>query len=411
MRLDEMERLVREQTKPVEGVEDVSLRAAAGRVIAEDIAARLDLPPFDNSAVDGFAVRHADIAAGDTRLTVVDRVTAGHTATHAVGPGEAVRIFTGAPMPAGADTVVMQEDARVGDTRVGDGCVTVPALPAGANRRRAGEDVAKGSVLLPAGRKLAAADVALAASQGFATLPVRRRVEVALFSTGDEVTEPGRPLAPGGIHDANRYLLMALLARLGVGVHDLGILEDDPAVLGPALEKAADAHDLVVTSGGVSTGEADHVRTAVERSGSLTVRQLDVKPGRPLGMGTLIGANGGRAIFLGLPGNPVAAFVSFAFVMRPLLACLAGATPPVLLPRTVRASFAHKKKPGRREFLRASLRLAADGMVEAEKHPNGGSGAVVSLAESDGLVVLPEETAAVEPGMPVAFLSYAEITT
>ncbi|EJW13196.1 Molybdopterin biosynthesis protein MoeA [Rhodovulum sp. PH10] len=406
MRLDEMERLVREQTKPVEGVEEVLLRAAAGRVIAKDIAARLDLPPFDNSAVDGFAVRHADIAAGDTRLTVVDRVTAGHTATHAVGPDEAVRIFTGAPMPAGADTVVMQEHARV----AGDS-VTVPALPAGANRRRAGEDVAKGSVLLPAGRKLAAADVALAASQGFATLPVRRRVEVALFSTGDEVTEPGHPLAPGGIHDANRYLLMALLARPGVGVHDLGILEDDPAVLGPALEKAADAHDLVVTSGGVSSGEADHVRAAVERSGSLTVRQLDVKPGRPLGMGTLIGANGGRAIFLGLPGNPVAAFVSFAFVMRPLLACLAGATPPVLLPRTVRASFAHKKKPGRREFLRATLRLAGDGVVEAEKHPNGGSGAVVSLAESDGLVVLSEETAAVEPGMPVAFLSYAEITT
>lgn len=404
----EMERLIAERVAPVAEIEQVRLREAAGRVVARDLQAPLDLPSFDNSAVDGYAVRHADLAAGgETTLTVTARVAAGEAATRAVQPGEAARIFTGAPMPPGADTVVMQEDVKLDGSRV----IVPPGLGLGANRRLAGEDVRAGSVMLPAGRRMMAADVALAAAQGLTMLPVRRRVTVALFSTGDEVVEPGASRGPGAIYDANRYLLAALLENLGARVTDLGILPDQPDVLRPALIAAAENHDLVLTSGGVSTGEADYVRATVEQAGRLVFWRVAIKPGRPVAMGVLPGrTEGRRAAFVGLPGNPGAVFVTFVRVVRPLLLRLAGATPHPLVALPVRAAFSYRKKRGRREYVRVSLHPTSDGVVEATKFPQDGAGVITSLTETDGLVELGEDVTSIKPGEIVGFLSYAALT-
>jgi len=285
----EMERMIIERISPVAKAEEVTLVAARGRVLARDILSPLDLPPFDNSAVDGYAVRHADLAAkSETRLKIAGRLQAGASASKSLNAGEAIRIFTGAPMPAGADTVFMQEDVRAeGDS------VTVPAgLKIGANRRLAGEDARKGTVLLPAGRRLAAQDIALAAAVGLTRLSVRRRVRVALFSTGDEIVEPGMARPAPALYDANRYLLVGMLERLGAEVTDLGILKDEPNTLREAIAKAARAHDLVLTSGGVSTGEADYVKQAVKALGTLVFWRVGIKPGRPVTMGVLPGADG-----------------------------------------------------------------------------------------------------------------------
>ena len=286
--LADMERLIGERVAPVAETERVALRAARGRVTASDIKAPVDLPPFDNSAVDGYAVRHADLKSeADTSLTIAGRLTAGRSPDIALKPGEAIRIFTGAAMPAGADTVFMQEDVRV----EGDRVIVPSGLKLGSNRRLAGEDAAKGAVVLPAGTVLEAQHVALAAALGLTELEVRRRLKVAIFSTGDEVVEPGTPRGGAAIYDANRYLLAALLERLDAQVTDLGILADDPAELARALGEAAAGHDLVITSGGVSTGEADHVRTAVERIGSLVFWRVAIKPGRPVAMGVIRGCD------------------------------------------------------------------------------------------------------------------------
>ena len=405
LRLDDMERLIAARITPVAESETVSLGDARGRVLAADIAAPVDLPPFDNSAVDGYAVRHADLAPdADTRLAIAGRLMAGRAADVTVRAGEAARIFTGAPMPAGADTVFMQEDVTVEDHTV----IVPKGLKLGANRRLAGEDVPKGRVVLAAGAVLEPQHIALAAALGLTTLDVRRRLKVAIFSTGDEVVEPGRPLGRAAIYDANRYLLRELLERLGAVVTDLGILADEPDALAQALQAAARGHDLIVTSGGVSTGEADYVRTAVERIGSLVFWRVAIKPGRPVALG-IIREGAGSAAFIGLPGNPVAVFVTFVRVVRPLLRRLAGARADVPTPLPVRAGFAYKKKKDRREYVRVALRRSADGQIEAVKHPQDGAGVITSLTQTDGLLELPEEVTAVAPGDTVGFLSYASL--
>jgi molybdopterin molybdotransferase len=404
----DMERLIIARVTPVAEVEQVPLDDALGRVVAVDIAAPEDLPPFDNSAVDGFAVRHTDLAAaGETRLVVADRVMAGHAAAHPLAPGQAIRIFTGAPMPAGADTVFMQEDCRI----EGHTVIVPPGLECGANSRFAGEDLRKGAIMLPAGRKLTAADLALAAAQGATRLPVRRRLRVAVFSTGDEVVEPGAHRPAAAIYDANRHLLRGLLQQFGAVVTDLGILRDDPVALATAIAAAATNHDLVITSGGVSTGEADHVRAAVEHIGRLVFWRVAIKPGRPVAMGVVPGGPPGyAAAFAGLPGNPAAVYVTFVRVVWPVLLRLAGAAPRHLIALPVRATFAYRKRKGRREYVRATLRHAADGAVEAVKFPRDGAGVITSLTETDGLVELGEEVTQIAPGAMVGFLSYAALT-
>lgn len=410
--LAEMERLISERIAPVAETERVPLRSARGRVTAGDIKAPVDLPPFDNSAVDGYAVRHGDLAAdGDTTLTVSGRLTAGARADLALGPQQAIRIFTGAAMPEGADTVFMQEDVSVDGDRV-----TVPkGLALGANRRLAGEDIAAGRIVLPAGTVLEAQHIALLAALGIVDVEVRRRLKVAIFSTGDEVVEPGAVRGGAAIFDANRYLISALLEQLGAVVTDLGILRDDPAELSRALAKAAAWHDLIITSGGVSTGDADYVRTAVEKIGSLVFWRVAIKPGRPVAMGVIraaprkdYAANSGAA-FCGLPGNPVAVFVTFVRVVKPLLLRLSGARPQHLLPLPVRSAFAYKKKKDRREYVRVALRRAADGEIEAVKHPQDGAGILTSLTETDGLLEFPEDVTAIAPGDRIGFLSFAAL--
>jgi molybdopterin molybdotransferase len=405
--VEEVERIINERIAAIADIESVSLRAACGRVLASAVVAPMDLPPFDNSAVDGYAVRHADLAGrGESRLAVIGRVTAGHAASRELGAGEAMRIFTGAPMPGGADTVFMQEDVRAENE-----AVIVPAgLARGANRRLAGEDVRAGSVVLPAGRRLAAQDVALAAAIGLTALAVRRRVRVAVFSTGDEIVEPGSARPAPALFDANRYLLAGLIERLGGAPTDLGILPDDAHALARAIAAAASSHDLVLTSGGVSTGEADHVRRAVESIGRLVFWRVAIKPGRPVAMGVITGATpGADAAFVGLPGNPAAVYVTFARVVRPLLLRLAGAASMPLVPMPVRAAFAYRKKAGRREYVRVKLTRAPDGALAAVKHAQDGAGVITSLTETDGLIELSEEATEIAPGASVGFLSYAAL--
>ena len=402
MSVDEAVAIIAARVTAVQDVETVDLRHADGRILAAGIAAPLPLPPFTNSAVDGYAVRSGDLS-GDTEQTfpVAGRIQAGASAQAPVKPGRAVRIFTGAPMPEGADTVFMQEDVRLDEAgRV----VLPPGLKAGANVRPAGEDIVAGTQALPAGQRLRPQDVALAAAFGLTQIEVRRRIRVAVFSTGNELVSPGAPRAAAQLFDSNRFMLMAMLARLGCEVSDLGILRDDRASLASALQKEAGAHDLILTTGGVSTGEEDHVKAGVESVGTLVLWRMAIKPGRPVAMGII-----GGTPFIGLPGNPVASFVTFVHVVRPTVLALAGALHQKLIPMPVRAAFAYRKKAARREYVRVSLRRAADGVLEAAKFPREGAGLLSSLVETDGLVELGEKITRVEPGQTVGFLSYASL--
>ncbi len=402
MSVDEAMGMIAARVTPVAQVETVALTEADGRILAGDIPAPLPLPPFTNSAVDGYAVRSRDLPkGGEAAFVVSGRVQAGASAGEAIQPGQAVRIFTGAPMPDGADTVFMQEDVRLD----GEGRVVLPAgLKPGANVRPAGEDIPAGAAALAKGRRLRPQDVALAAAFGLTKIDVRRRIRVAVFSTGNELVSPGSPRRPAQLFDSNRFMLMAMLTRLGCEIGDLGILSDDRASLAQGLKQVAGGHDLILTTGGVSTGEEDHVKAAVESVGSLVLWRMAIKPGRPVAMGII-----GGTPFIGLPGNPVASFVTFVHVVRPTVLALAGATQQRIAPMPVRAAFSYRKKIARREYVRATLRRAADGALEAVKFPREGAGMLSSLVDTDGLVELGEEITQVEPGQTVGFLGYANL--
>ena len=391
---------IEERVTAVVETETVPLGSACGRILAQNVVASINLPPHANSAVDGYAFAHADLVRGrETVLRVLGRAAAGHTLGRPAERGGAIRIFTGAPMPEGTDTVMMQEDCVVEDGRV----LLKPGIKKGANRRHAGEDVADGQVALAAGRRLSPADLGLAAALGYCELPVFRRLRVALLSTGDEVREPGMALGPGMIYDANRFMLAALLNGLGCAVSDFGIRPDREAALGDTLATASAGHDLIVTSGGVSTGEEDHVKPAIERLGSLHFWRLAIKPGRPVALGQI-----GGVPLIGLPGNPVAALVTFVALARPLIFKLAGAAMPAARLFPVRAGFAYRKKPGRREYVRASLECEGKDLV-AVKYPRDGAGILSSITQSEGLVIVGEETSEVAPGMTVDFLPFSEV--
>lgn len=398
--VDAAREMIFERVRPVDGTERVPLRRALGRTLAQDIAAPIAVPGYDNSAVDGYAVRFDDLDPhGPTTLRCVDRIAAGHDPESALTPGRAARIFTGAALPDGADVVIMQEDCQ----RDGDLVTIRPGIKRHANTRQAGEDVPKGAQVLKAGRRLGPADLGLLAALGLADVPVRRRLSIALLSTGDEVREPGQTLAPRQIYDANRFILAGMLERLGVEVSDLGIVPDEPATLAATLRQAADANDLIISSGGVSTGEEDHVRTAIANHGSLYFWRLAIKPGRPVAMGQI-----GATPLAGLPGNPVAALLTFVLVARPMIEALSGTTPHVARRFPAIADFAYKKKSGRREYVRVSVENAA-GLPRLRRFHKEGAGMLTSLTETDGLAELPEETTRLEAGAEVAFMPYSEL--
>ncbi|THF67454.1 molybdopterin molybdotransferase MoeA [Pseudothauera nasutitermitis] len=384
------ERLVA-AARPLREIDEVDLHRAAGRVLAVDLVSDIDLPPMDNSAMDGYALRVADVPAPGTRLPVSQRIPAGSVG-HALQAGTAARIFTGAPLPPGADAVVMQELCE----HTGDS-VLINHLPRqGEFIRRAGGDIARGRRVLAAGTRLRAQEVALAASVGLPALAVRRRLRVALLSTGSELNQPGQPLPPGGIYNSNRFLLRALLTGLGCEVTDLGIVADELPATRRALREAAEGHDLILTTGGVSVGEEDHVKPAVEAEGELHMWRIAMKPGKPLAHGRVH-----AAAFIGLPGNPVASFVGFLMLVRPFILASQGVAEVQPDSVRLRADFDWTKPDSRREFLRA--RMTETGGVEL--FDNQGSAALNAASWANGLVDIPAGQA-VARGEPVRFLPF-----
>ncbi len=393
--------------QPIRAVETALLLDAYGRVLAADVPARWDVPPADNSAMDGFALYRADLQLDQpTRLPVVGQALAGHPYSGTAPRGAAVRITTGAVIPEGPDAVVMQEQCRIApdESWIELEPNIAARLKPGENIRRRGEDVAVGTLLLPRGLRLRPQDIALAAGQGIAALDVVRRPRVAVASTGDELYEPeaGFELPPGAIYESNRYALIGLLRRLGCAVTDLGILRDDRAVVLPALREAAARHDVLLTSGGVSVGTADLVKDVIAELGRIEFWRLAVKPGKPVTFGRI-----GDCLVLGLPGNPVSVMVAFLLFARPLLLKLMGVEPGEPLRLRATADFAFRRKPGRREWLRARLRRDGAQGPLASIYRTNSSGALSSLSWADGLVELPEECAGVAPGDAVDYLPFS----
>ena len=395
-----LERLLA-QARPLEEEESLPLSQGLGRVLSRPVHSTMDVPGWDNSAMDGYAVRAADLAAVGGRLRLSQYIPAG-TSGGLLEPGTAARILTGAPVPQGADTVVVQEVCD----RDGDWVRFPPEVTAGANIRRAGEDFQAGCQILPEGIRLGAAHLGLAAAAGVAELRVWRRLRVAVLTSGDELVLPGQPLGPGQIYDSNRFTLTGLLANLGCEILDLGMMEDRLEATVETLAEAAERADLVVASGGVSVGDEDHIRPAVERLGTLDLWKVAIRPGKPLVFGHL----GPRATpFLGTPGNPVSVFVTFCLFARPFIQRLQGISGD-LAPRAfdLPAAFASPRPAKRREFVRARLECAADGRLVVQAHPSRSSGVLSSVVWADGLAVIPEGQS-VTPGDLIAFLPMSEL--
>ena len=420
MALDDALAQLLAQATPLNGTETVPTFDADGRVLAENLVSALHVPPQDNSSMDGYAVRCADVTAAGVVLPVSQRIAAGQGGQSLL-PATVARIFTGAPVPTGADAIVMQEDVSVSADEHGQTLATFNAIPSnGQWIRRAGEDVTRGSQVLSAGTRLSPAELGLAASLGRAEMAVVRRPRVALFSTGDELVMPGtvapEAMPPGAIYNSNRFFLRALLKRLGCEVSDLGIVPDNREATLCALAEAAQHHDLILTSGGVSVGEEDHIKPAVQQLGSLALWQISMKPGKPFAYGTLrrtnpdvLAASHGDvsptvAHFIGLPGNPVSSFMTFVLLVRPFLLRLQGVANVACPAQTLPAHFVVPRADKRREFMR--VRRNDQGGLDL--FANQSSGVLTSAVWGDGVMDLPAGTT-VAHGDPVRYLSFADL--
>lgn len=404
MRHDDVLALLANRLAPVAGVETVPVIGAAGRIAASGVTAPIDVPRSDNAAVDGFAFAHADYRERGGRLVPAGRIAAGTLSDERLPAGACARIFTGAPMPEGADTVVMEEDCLVD----AEGTILIPqGLRAGANRRLAGEDFRPGDPVLRAGQPLRPQDLAALAATGHAEVAVRARLRIAILSTGDEIVEPGRPAHRAQVYDSNRPMLLSLATAPATAVTDLGHVGDDAAELRRTIARAAGNHDLIVTSGGASRGAEDHMLDVLDRLGRRHLWQIAVKPGRPMMFGQI-----GDTVLIGLPGNPVAVRVCFALYARAVIGHLAGAAfsrpTGYLLPAAFDIA---RKKTGRCEFLRGWVASDPEtGKPVAHKFPRDGSGLVSGLQAATGLIELDEETSAVARGDAVRFIPFAEMT-
>jgi molybdopterin molybdotransferase len=393
--VDKAQAFIAQMVPRVSTVESLAIRAALGRVLARDVVSPIDVPAHDNSAMDGFALRSADLAAdADTTLAIAGTGYAGAQFEGEVAAGQCVRIMTGAVMPAGLDTVVPQEF-----TRLVDGRVMIPsgAVRAGDNRRLAGEDLKRGAPALRAGRVLRPADLGLLASLGQAEVPVLRRLRVAFFSTGDELRSIGEPLDAGCVYDSNRYTIWGMLQRLGVDAIDMGVVRDDPAALEAAFREAAANADAVITSGGVSVGEADHTKQVMASLGEVLFWKIAMRPGRPMAIGR-IGEPGHQAVLFGLPGNPVAVMVTFYAFVRDALLQMSGADSPALPLIRAASATAIRKKAGRTEYQRGIVERGTDGNWSVRITGSQGSGVLRSMSEANGLIVLGHEQGNVAAG-------------
>jgi molybdopterin molybdotransferase len=365
---------------PIDSLEVVPLRRALDRVLARDVISPIDVPAHDNAAMDGWAVRHADLDSDSPKaFDPVGTALAGKPFTGGVAANQAVRIMTGAVMPAGCDTVVMQELVATEGKRI-----IIPARQQqGQHRRLRGEDLSAGKAALPAGRLLGPTELGLLASLGVADIPVQRRLRVAFFSTGDELRSIGEPLDPGCVYDSNRFTLIGMLTRLGVELIDLGVVPDSPQALEAAVRDASRQADAIVSSGGVSVGEADYTRDIMNRLGEVAFWTIAMRPGRPMAFGRI-----GQASYFGLPGNPVAVMITFLFFVRDALIRQSGATPRPVLPVSVRSTMAIRKKAGRTEYQRAIAQIGQDGVLQARLTGSQGSGVLRSMSEANCLLVL-----------------------
>jgi molybdopterin molybdotransferase len=396
------QKIIRDFVAPVRATEQVALRAALGRVLAQDIVSPINVPAHDNSAMDGYALRGEDLAAdAELRLRVIDTVYAGRASAAVPANGECVRIMTGGVMPAGCDSVVPQEFVREEDGAI----VMAPGtIRPGDNRRFAGEDLKAGSAALRKGKVIRPADLGLLASLGVAEVPVQRRLRVAFFSTGDELRSIGQPLDEGCVYDSNRYTIYGMLQRLGCDIIDMGVVRDDPQALEAALREACENADAIITSGGVSVGAADYTKQIMARLGDVTFWKIGMRPGRPLAFGR-IASNGHNAFLFGLPGNPVAVMVSFYFFAREALLRMMGAEAPLELLRA-RSVASIRKKPGRTEYQRGVLSRGSDGLPEVRITGSQGSGILRSMSEANCMVVLHDEQGSVQAGEMVDVLLF-----
>ncbi len=393
--------ILEKRIKCIKKTQKIKLDQSLGRILSKDIFSKLNVPPFDNTAVDGYAFKYSDLNKNkETTLKLNGRIAAGQNFNKKIKKGEVARIFTGAKVPEGTDTVIMQEDCNVNGIEI----ILKPGIFKGANIRKKGEDIKSKKKILTKGSKLKAQDIALIASIGIKEIEVYEKLKVGIFTTGNELFEPGNKISKNGIYDSNRYCLKNLLETINCSVKDYGIKKDNEKLIKNTLKKISKECDLIITTGGMSVGEEDYVRKVVEKNGSLNFWNISIKPGRPVALGNIF-----KKPFIGLPGNPVSVMITFLKIALPAINKLSGFLSPKENNFIVTTDFNFKKKSGRKEFLRVKVSKNSNGEIKIKHYPNTGSGVFTSMVETDGLVELPEKLTYLKKGAKVKFVPYSEI--
>ena len=393
--------ILEKRIKCIKKTEKIILDQTLGRILSKDIISKINVPPFNNSAVDGYAFKHSDLnKKSETILKLAGRITAGQNFNKKIKTGEIARIFTGAKVPEGTDTVIMQEDCNV----INDQIILKSGIFKNANIRKKGEDIKCGKKIISKGSKLRAQDIALVASIGIKEIDVFEKLTVGIFTTGNELFEPGKKASMGGIYDSNRYCLKNLLETINCSVKDYGIKKDNDELIRKSLKKISKECDLIITTGGMSVGEEDYVRKVIERNGSLSFWNIAIKPGRPVALGNIF-----KKPFIGLPGNPVSVMITFLKIALPAINKLSGFLSPKEKNFIVTADFNFKKKSGRTEFLRVKITKNLNGKIKIKNYPNSGSGVFTSMVETDGLIELPEKLTYLKKGAKIKFVPYSEM--